>query len=593
MTFPVPLTPDISDQAAAIWQEVTESLTIGDIEKLHDAIKDFISLSPKDKKTLEEMASILPYPGISPMLITEIFTNPEATVGVIERLSSDLGGQSLITKLGTAEQAIVLDALIAWLKSEQSLASAAKADAIKSDETKKDAHDAQETKSAAKTNAETNPVNAALQSYITMGAGLNMPLSMGSLQFLKNNAVALAGLRIADPALLNQAYEVASGQLLLKLLPTINTSNLSTDKTETTQTNKSTENTSTEQARNHTIQERLVDEIRKALQDSAIPLNMQTYLVLWTAITMPQIQSPQHATENKTSTTTITDTVANTPAYLGLETRVKDVAANDPVAIKNIPAATQDSPISTISPSTAALQGIVSETGVLPASPIVASVLAALPALSTDQTQTTPPKLADELGMLSYVYSQMAPYWSGPAAVSLMAATRGGEMTEPKKLECSVRAFAIALGALLNDPTFDRLLATLIKRGAPTVSEEQLKVFIAAMKVSILTNALVALYIVLLRKTQGQFRADELAQLILGPPLDDRIDLDDLQKGIIKSIQTELRFIPPEKRAEFVNKLLSTYSQNTDINELVDPTRQFLNLCDQTLTLGKAANTKG
>lgn len=601
MVFPVPLPPDISEQAAAIWHEVAESLTIGDIEKLHDAIKDFISLSPKDKKTLEDMASILPYPGIAPMLITEIFTNPEATVGVIERLSSDLGGESLITKLGTAEQAIVLDALIAWLKSEQSLASAAKADAVKSDEVKKEAGKTDETKSEAKAEAATNPVNAALQSYIAMGGNLNMPLSMGSLQFLKNNAISLAGLRIADPSLLNQAYEVASGQLLLKLLPEINTSNLTADRTQIAEAEKTRGEKTTEQSRSQTIQERLVDEIRKALQDSAIPLNMQTYLVLWTAITLPQIQSPQQATENKTSSK-ITDTPAHAPQYIGLDTTVKEIAKNDPVPTKDTsvnqaipPITTTPINISTTSniPGTTGLQGIISATGILPASPIVASVLAGIPSLFADQTQPAPANLTDELGMLSYIYSQMAPYWSGPAAVSLMAATRGGETTDQKKLECSVRAFAISLGALLNDPSFDRLLATLIKRGAPTVSEEQLKVFIAAMKISILTNALVALYIVLLRKTQGQFRADELAQLILGPPLDDRIDLDDLQKGIIKSIQTELRFIPPEKREAFVNNLLSTYSQNTDINELVDPTRQFLNLCDQTLNLGKAANTKG
>lgn len=586
-----PIPSDASEQAVAIWQDVAESLTIGDIEKLHDAVKDFITLSAKDKKILEDMASILPHPGLPATLITEIFNNPEATVGIIERLGSELTGSQVIAQLGTAEQAIVLDALIAWLKSDQK---ATISSFIKTD--------------ASTIANPSTPLNSALQNYIT-AAGSSpaaaTPVHMGSLQFLKNNAISLAGLNIADPALLNQAYQMASQQLLITLLPEINTSNLPTEAI-----NSSATDTTSQQATSNTIQKRLVDDIRKALQDGAIPLNMQTYLVLWTAITLPAVEATKQPTENAatnpliaantidpvktiqatkpieaakaTETTKATDTKKSTSASQD-KTESIDLAGETAGAIA--------AAVSAITP----LHGIVSATGVLPLSPIVASVLASIPSLFNDKSAApvATPEAIDQLGMLSYIYSQMAPYWSGPAAVSLMAATKGGEMTEQKKLESSVRAFAIALGALLNDPSFDKLLSALLKKTSPTLTEEQLKVFIAAMKISILTNALIALYIVLLRKTQGQFRADELAQLILGPPLDDRIDLDDLQKGVIKSIQTELLHIPVEKRRDFVNNLLSGYSKDTDINSLVDPTKQFLNLCDQTLNLDKASNTKG
>ncbi|MCE5292978.1 MAG: hypothetical protein LLF94_00005, partial [Chlamydiales bacterium] len=134
----VPLDPDLSEQATAIWNEVTSSLTMGDIEKLHDAIKDFISLSATDKQNLEDMASILPHPGLPSMLITEILANPEATVGIIERLGTDLSSEKLIAQLGTAEQAIVLDALIAWLKSEQKISDLIRTDTAKADDKKAD-----------------------------------------------------------------------------------------------------------------------------------------------------------------------------------------------------------------------------------------------------------------------------------------------------------------------------------------------------------------------------------------------------------------------------------------------------------------------
>jgi len=498
MVFPniAPLPPDASDEAVEIWREIAQSLSAGDIELLHDAIKDFITLSPTDKKLIEDMAEGLPVPGLPPMLIMQIFANPEATVGIIERLGSKASKNEIVEALGTAEQAIVLDALIAWLKSNPKISGVVNPDA---------------TVSVASTSS-TNPLNQALQSYIAQEGKLATPLDLSSLQFLKNNAVTLAGLKIADPELLNRAYQVASGQLLITLLPDINTSNL--------------ESAGPEEERSRVIQKNLIDEIKKALQENAIPLNMQTFLVLWTAISLPAVE------HNK--------------------------------AVERTQSAAQ-----------------------LPQTPIVESVLASLPTLYSEKESPVSKELPEMLGMLSYIYTQMAPYWSGPAAVSLFNATLAASpetTTEQKKLESAVRAFAISFGALLNDPSFDKLLILLIKKQMPTVSEEQLKIFIAAMKVSVLTNALVALYIVLLRKTQGQFRADELAQLILGPPIDERTDLDELLKGLIKSIQTELRHIPPEKRARFVSQLLSTYSEDMDINSLVDPTRQFLNLCSTDIT---------
>ncbi|MCE5293646.1 MAG: hypothetical protein LLF94_03405, partial [Chlamydiales bacterium] len=467
------------------------------------------------------------------------------------------------------------DALIAWLKSEQKIsdlirtdtakADDKKADQIKTDKKLDDAKDATIKADATKgdsifANSFTNPLNAALQSFITAGGVQNTPLNLGSLQFLKNNSIALAGLNIADPSLLTQAYQMASQKLLITLLPEINTSNLNTTQAEKTG----------EQSRADTIQKRLVDDIRIAMQDNAIPLNMQSYLVLWTAITLPATQA--QGTQNPVVNPAVTQ-IASSSKDVDL-TNQETIAAGANVAAQ-------------------VAQSIVSVTGLLPASPIVASVLASIPALSNDTGTKITDALTDQLGMLSYIYSQMAPYWSGPAAVSLMAASRGGEVTEQKKLESSVRAFAIALGALLNDPTFDKILAAIIKKAMPNIPEEQLKIFIAAMKVSVLTNALVALYIVLLRKTNGQFRADELAQLILGPPIDERGDIDDLLKGIVKSIQTELLYIPVARRAAFINNLLSAYDASTDINALVDPTKQFLNLLDTTLNQDSAASTKG
>lgn len=559
---PISFPSNLSKEAMAVWNGVAESLLLGDIDKLTKSIQEFINLSIIDKRSIEDLATTLPYPGLPPQLITEILSNPEETVGIIQRLGSESNEEALVAELGTSEQALVLNALIRWLKSEQHIShEIAKATASQNGSS----NDTSST-TTVPTNLPTmagaiatgaiatgtkNPLNIALQNFIANGALASGPLDMSSLQFLKSNAISLAGLQVADPALLNKAYEIASQQLLINLLPDLNTSNA--------------EGTSTE-AKANVIQRGLVDSIRKALQDSAIPLNMQTFLVLWTLITLPAIKEP----------------IAQAPG-----------SQQQPALSGTSQIAAKVNEQESIGALTANLQGIASATGTLPASPIVASVLASLPSLfvGQDMQQNTLPTVVDQLGMLSFVYTQMAPYWSGPAAVSLITQKGVEVSSEQAKTESAVRAFAIALGALLNDPTFDIILANLISNKIANISQEQLKSFISAMKISILMNALVALNIVLLRKMQGQFRADELAQLILGPTLEEKADIDDLQSGLIKSIQVELQNIPEPKRASLIYNLLSTYSGNMDVNALIDPTKQFLNLLDPSLNFNKTSQT--
>ena len=584
MAASIPLPPNISSQAVAVWQQVTESLTSGDITTLTNAIKDFIALSATDKATIEDIASTLPYPGLPAQLITEIFANPEVTIGVISRLGSEPTGDALANQLGTSEQAIVLNELITWLKSEQNLADQVQQAAKLGTQTNNSANkqtNQTTNKTAATSSVGTNPLNLALQNYLATGALSAGTLNMSSLQFLKNSAISLAGLQIADPALLGKAYEKASEQLFINLLPDINTSNSITP--------------TSEQGVSTIIQHQLVDSIRKAMQDGAIPLNMQTFLVLWSAITIPAVQGPVTAATNTATNMASTIQSANN---VNLDAALASGVTSNATANTTTNTATTSitNPLAAgVASGTLDInstQGITSATGILPASPIVASILASLPSLFVGQNMQTSPALIDQLGMLSFIYTQMAPYWSGPAAVSLMTA-KGGEVTDQAKTQSAVRAFAIALGTLLNDPTFDQMLGALITNKLPNISQEQLKSFISAMKISILMNALVALNIVMLRKMQGQFRADELAQLILGPTLEEQSDIDDLQSGLIKTIQVELLNIPEEKRASFIYNLLSAYSADTDVNALIDPTTQFLNLCDPTLNIDKASNTAG
>jgi hypothetical protein len=61
MPFPIiPGMPNVSDEAALVWNDVTASLTKGDVEALQNAIKGFLTLSAIDKKTLEYISGTAP-----------------------------------------------------------------------------------------------------------------------------------------------------------------------------------------------------------------------------------------------------------------------------------------------------------------------------------------------------------------------------------------------------------------------------------------------------------------------------------------------------------------------------------------------------
>ena len=119
------------------------------------------------------------------------------------------------------------------------------------------------------------------------------------------------------------------------------------------------------------------------------------------------------------------------------------------------------------------------------------------------------------------------------------------------------------------------------------LTEAQINAYISALKITLLLNALVAVKLTMLRKTGGQFSAQELRDLILGKiPLP---TADDLETGLIRQIQVELDKIPEAYREDFLNALLSTYSDTTNIESLIDPSKQFLRLCDQSLFRNQTA----
>ncbi|MBS0654428.1 MAG: hypothetical protein JSR46_01505, partial [Verrucomicrobia bacterium] len=203
------------------------------------------------------------------------------------------------------------------------------------------------------------------------------------------------------------------------------------------------------------------------------------------------------------------------------------------------------------------------------------------PYTPTDQV-INPQAMQLQLGLLASVYSQMAPYWSVPAAVSFLSMTQASPI-EKSIPEAAVKAYAVAISTLVSNPDFMQMVQNLILRSVKNpnaITPEQLNTYASALKITLLINALVVVQLTILRKAQGHFSPQELVDIILGhvpiPPE------DDISVGLIKLIQAELTNLPKAIYQAFLANLLSTYSNSTDVQSLIDPSIQFLKFCDQS-----------
>ncbi len=557
MAIPTPLAG--GDAAFQIWEQLAKALATNDSQALHAATQQIESLSTEDRKTIETLLAMMPAPWLSPTLLIQIFSNPETSIGILSRLNGDKGKETA-NSFGIVESAIILAALTHWMnttvaQAEQQRTRDQKASDLKKDQAKADADAAAQ-----------NPINLALQAFIqsqlTSGvvAQASTPSqvtpsqvstpSIDSVQFLKNNPILLSGLQTADPALLTQALQVAQAQILIACLDQF----IATEKA-----------------------------IAEAQQASLKKKDAAT-------LSPNQQLATDYIADIKEGKVGLTQASAMLLQFLLIN------AAGVQVIGMTAPAVGQTAampPVDAITNTTliAATQASTQAVGA-PANDIVNSWQSSysniLPQDPTNQIAVSS-DLISQLGLMASIYAQMAPYWSIPAAVSLVQT--GGVMNEAAKTEAAVRAYAIALGTLISSPEFTQIMKNLILRNVPNpaqISTEQLNAYISGLKISLLLNAFVAIRLTILRKTEGKFSPQELCQMILG-----KVPLpvgDDVQAGLIRLMQAELSSIPEENWEAFLMSMLGTYSENSNLESMIDPSKQFLNLCDQSLFMNQTAS---
>jgi hypothetical protein len=566
--------PFAEDQALRLLQDMSIASMTGDTEAMQHAIQEWEALSPTDKKRIEDIVAMMPYPGILPMQVQMIFSDPEQFIGAIGRLGSSDAAAFATAFAGATASSIVLAAVVSWLQTEQAIAREAiahdaKKQAQKASQTESNVQNAPQTNppqttvnpnensptvaSAKIDTSDENPINAALVAYISSPANTKPIDATESLQFLRNNPILLSSLTTVDQSLLLKAYQLAEAQIIIGIL----------DRIIEMQARIKQEEINRDKRRDiapptHTQQ--VLSSIRDGIKTNEIPLSQSVVMAMQLLlVSAGALQIAGASSINAALPATGIDQVSM--AGQAATIAPTEMAAN-------------------FTAITSAEVGLQAAKKYFPNDTVATSVLVSLPTLYTDdRRQLQQPDTIVQLGILASVYAQMVPYWSIPAAVSFQAAA--GKITEKSVTLAAVTAYALAITALISDPAFTTLLKNTITKSATDLTAQQITAYVAAIKCALLLNALVAVYMTLvLKKTTGQFNAKELADLILGkvalPP-------DSLESGLIKQIQGYLKDIPQEFHEAFIYQLLMNYGENTNVASLIDPAKQFLWLCDQSV----------
>lgn len=633
------------DTLFSIWENIATALATNDAQALSSAVTSMSSLSPTDKKLLEELVAMLPPPWIPPLLITQIFSNPEEAIGALSRLPNP-DPETVAKFFGVIESSIVLSAVVTWLQNESANAqssrdkagAAARSDnpieralrafiqnasvqlayaGTKGTKPKTDTGAPTTTKEtehpvapAVSTTKQASPplvtplvtagvsdttslqtaqgtavpfsVSTAVTAQVVAGTDTNLAATQAttqdnrtsddtstiavsdetvdtetssalsqsltqSLQYLRDNPILLASIKTVDPDTLVQAFQIAEAQIMVACLDRMIATQDQIKEAQKIAQRKKEETTPTPM-------QQLLDNTIQDLKSGTLPLTQPTMMVVQSLLL----------------------------GAVGFNIVGQATATSQPVEVtkevKTAPIALADTP---------------------PRDDITTSWNQASSALYPNDPANQigqSKELLAQLGLLAAVYSQMVPYWSIPAAVSFNQLTPP-PATDKTLSESAVRAYAVALGTLIATPEFTLLLRNLIVRSVPhpeALTEEQINTYIAALKVTLLMNALIAIRITTLRKTSGQLSSFEFATLIRDR-LRELILLGtnktavDLESGMILLIQEQLQNIPESFRESFLNALLDTYSEKSNTDALLDPSKQFLRLCDQSLFRSQTA----
>lgn len=186
-----------------------------------------------------------------------------------------------------------------------------------------------------------------------------------------------------------------------------------------------------------------------------------------------------------------------------------------------------------------------------------------------------PPPAHNDLAFISNAYMQMAMYWSMPIAVTLLGNTIA-TAKEPAIDEAAVKAYGLALMTLLQSPESTKFLQSVITQSAKEgLTEDKLQQYIGLLKITLLTNVLIALE----RLQLGHFTSTEFLALF-SPGQNIPYPESDLRYSIVKIIRQELEYLTEKQKKILFGSLSAFIDSNPSIAKLINPSKAFIALCN-------------
>lgn len=185
--------------------------------------------------------------------------------------------------------------------------------------------------------------------------------------------------------------------------------------------------------------------------------------------------------------------------------------------------------------------------------------------------------LAATLSQLVSNVQVSSAYWSIPGALTLKEEAPTGDTLKASPSEAEVRSYAATIARFVLQPQFEQLARSVMLKYAPkdAISEERMQVYIATMKVMLLTNALGAMDKVLMQSVV--IRAADIEGLLSGSIA---LDEGDFRSTLVKLVQEQFSKMPLKDQERLKVALRVYFDKNPDLASLIDPAKAFLAVTD-------------
>lgn len=202
--------------------------------------------------------------------------------------------------------------------------------------------------------------------------------------------------------------------------------------------------------------------------------------------------------------------------------------------------------------------------------PMMASIIAMIPAIRPQAISSIPSEFTPELGALASGFIASVLMWAAPIAMTIARYSPG--ISDWQMRRDAASSFALTLATVLTNPGSDALLHSTLSQAVARgrITESQAITISATFKASMLISAMAILY----SSQTGGVTAGELKGIITGEVA---VGETDFCGVLARLVREQLDKLDIKVRGKLLDELVASFDENPPIDDILGPLTCFIN----------------